>query len=241
MRPISITADSQVETVSSHDGEPRTPRELLLRDIRAGTAALQPTPERPASTARPASMVRPSVDAGETPGKRLAALSDLLSGWDPGAHVQLAFAAEAAQRSATPPAAGPDRHSPGAKQSPPVRAASPAAEPSFVCLDDLCHIRTTLARAELENLQFDNSAAYAKVVAGRVCASCMQPLTLLRRAQECRVCVRGVCRACRTMVVLPPHLVRAPAVEPSPFADVLAGRAVVLCHACRAELGGVRR
>lgn len=33
---------------------------------------------------------------------------------------------------------------------------SNGSEPSFIRLEDLCHIRTTLARAELENLQYDD-------------------------------------------------------------------------------------
>ncbi len=42
-------------------------------------------------------------------------------------------------------------------------------DPEFVRLEDLCHIRTTLARAELENLQFDDAASVCVCVCVYVC------------------------------------------------------------------------
>ncbi len=193
--------------------------------------------------------------APEPASKLLPVLDDLLSGWDPVAQVQLAFAAEAATQHvpfipapAPAPAPAPTQQAAqAARQQTP--SPSPSSQPdsgsdvtpppAFVHLDDLCHIRTTLSRAELENLQFDNAQLYERVVAGRVCVGCRQPLAFLRRLCPCRVCQRRVCPRCRAQTTIPPHMV--PTARAAAFKDVLAGQAVWICVDCRADLGGVRR
>lgn len=150
--------------------------------------------------------------------------------------------AAAAASAASNPAAAPA--SSGSDLPPWDRPPAVKQEPYFVRLEDLCHIRTTLARAELENLQFDDAPTYSLVVAGRVCAGCRAKLTLLRRGRSCRVCRRLLCAACVDRTVIPPHMVGSPRparAAHDDLADVRAGKPILICRACRAELGGVRR
>ena len=138
----------------------------LLCDIRLKKASLL----LPTSLAVAQDLTR-SIGNEKRRGNRLLVLDcNIMEGWDPGAQVQLAFAAEAAADAADAerttsmeglaalPPLVPQLVLSAAAVSLPLsssmRVSSLAVE--HVCLEDLGHIRTTLVRAELENLQFDD-------------------------------------------------------------------------------------
>lgn len=55
------------------------------------------------------------------------------------------------------------------------------------------------------------------------------------------MCERTVCPSCYMRTLIPPHMLGSAGTSNPRFADVVAGKQVLLCKDCRAELGGVKR
>ncbi|EGD77727.1 hypothetical protein PTSG_08818 [Salpingoeca rosetta] len=141
----------------------------------------------------------------------------------------------------------------------------PQEECSFVGFEEHRHISTTLFKAELDDLMYQNEKQYNAIAQKKLCPICRKTrFTLLTRGRECPMCTRFACRDCRSDVTMPAHMRATPSADSSSSGNGAttassssgngsgsshvtsvsssAGKpfTINLCNECKKQLGGIR-
>lgn len=112
---------------------------------------------------------------------------------------------------------------------PPVEPGGDQSGPNgAVSWADLVHIRTTLARADLANLEDEDPNLHSDIIAGRRCLRCPTRFSIFSRGRSCNICSAHLCTKCSDKLIIPKAVTKEASEKP-----------VVLCADCKAYLGGV--